>query len=140
MLRGDDSRPVGPRLELDVRGYVGGAPVPLLVPFVKVQPVPVDSPAVLRLTARPAGTGRCRRPVPGRLAGYAVERTAARDVAAGELLDVDALERPWSVGDLVDVFPLTEPARRCGTCWVCWAGWAGELGAAVVDLVRRRRA
>jgi hypothetical protein len=93
---------------------------------------PVLPTGRVRLTSTPADTGWCRRPRPGRTAGYVVNRKARGPVLAGELLTEDDLEpAPWAVGDQVDVIPLSEPATRCGRCWAC-------RGRGLVDGVRRR--
>jgi len=76
----------------------------------------------VRFTTRPADTGRCRRPVGGRVLGHLVSRTGGPAVA---LVDgVDAADVPWAfpdwqVGDRVDVVPMSAPASRCGSCWWC---------------------
>lgn len=93
---------------------------------------PVLPTGRIRLTSTVPGTGRCRRPRPGRTAGYVVSRRARGPVLAGELLAEDDLEPvPWAVGDRVDVVPLSEPATRCGRCWAC-------RGRGLLEAVRRR--
>lgn len=101
-------------------------------------------PGRIVLRSAPDDTGRCRRPVPGRVYGHLVVRPAAvgcatelvdpHVVTAGDVDDVT----PWAVGDLVDVHPLREPASRCGRCVPCRAAAAVSWCRRAARAVRER--
>jgi hypothetical protein len=122
----------------------------LVRPFVTDPPAPaaagesLERMSIVRppVLQAPAGPGRCRRPVEGPVAGYAVERVAARPVVAGQMLTDDDLV-PWEVGEPVNVYPLRSRSA-CGRCWACRLPRVArvvevvEVGRRAVAAVRRR--